>query len=175
MAKKPRQTPAVFVRRRAVENPGRLLRVIQLYTELCQSQGTGRIVNFHADGMPRSMNGLWHVRADGRGFKDAKTKSFEQKLHLAGMEVMRKPIHGTCALVLAIESSSWLQQDNAVRDKDIDNYIKSPVDAVKRHLGGDHLVWEVLNFKIQSTRDRTHVWIFEFGDIVDCYQPPAST
>lgn len=163
--------PPVVIRRRSVANPERLRRVLELYIDMCEKDGTGFWVTFQADGTPTSMNYLWNITADGRGYKSKKTRGFEEALLASARQVFKRKVRGTCAIILAVESALWIKQDNTVRQMDIDNKLKSPIDAFKTEFAsGDHQAWETLIFKVQSKRERTTVWVFEMGDIVDCYE-----
>lgn len=164
--------PAVTVRRRQVDSPERLSRVIDLYQRMCQELGTGRWWTFAAPGRPTSMNALWNITAGGNGYKAKATRSFEDALLLEARRT-RVDVRGTAAIIIAVESKHWLKQDNTVREMDVDNFMKSPIDAIKTTMGGDHVLWEDMIFKVQSKRERTTVWLFEFGDIVEAYAGPC--
>lgn len=73
---------------------------------------------------------------------------------------------GVAAAIVVIESN-WVTLEHKVRKRDVDNPIKSVLDALTHSINfADELLWEVHSAKIFSRREATHVWLFDLGDIV---------
>jgi Holliday junction resolvase RusA-like endonuclease len=145
----------------------RMRKIVQALKDSCH-ESDGKFYSFGVRGIPKTVNSIWKIRADGRSHKDKRAKSFEEELLLRGRTVIKAPVKkGVFAILIAVESPGWIKQDGTVRETDIDNLMKSPIDGIKELIGGDHLVWDVHAFKVQSRREYTTVVIFELGDIID--------
>lgn len=74
---------------------------------------------------------------------------------------------GVVACVIAIESPRWVTKEHKAGNRDVDNPIKTVLDALKLALKfDDNLVWEVHAAKLFARREATHVWLFDLGDVV---------
>lgn len=123
--------------------------------------------------MPPSSNKLYGKFSNNKKFYlDPKVKAFRDMTDAScwGKTFVPK---GTLAAVIAIESPGWLSMEYKIRVRDIDNPIKTLLDAVQRTLGfNDTLIWEVHSAKIFSRRESTHLWLFDLGDVVTAIGGP---
>lgn len=77
---------------------------------------------------------------------------------------------GVSAAVLLFESPYWLDQRRMVREKDADNLIKPAIDAVQHATSvPDELHWQFHVYKILSKRQRTTIFLYDLGDVVEYY------
>lgn len=75
---------------------------------------------------------------------------------------------GVIACVIAVEDPRWVTKEHKAGQRDVDNPIKSVIDALKLALHfEDHLLWEVHAAKLFGRREATHVWLFDIGDVVN--------
>jgi Holliday junction resolvase RusA-like endonuclease len=74
---------------------------------------------------------------------------------------------GTVGAVLVFESPNWVTKKHLVRSRDLDNPVKTVLDALQLSLQmRDELVWEMHTAKLFGRRDMTHVWLFDLGDVI---------
>lgn len=80
-----------------------------------------------------------------------------------------EPTGVTCAVVL-FQSPAWLTKKYTPREMDADNKLKPTLDACQMatHVP-DELHWEFHVYKAVSKRERTIVYLFDLGDIVEYY------
>lgn len=79
---------------------------------------------------------------------------------------------GITAVVVILESPIWLTKKYTPRQADADNKLKPAVDAAQyaTHVP-DELHWEFHVYKAVSRRERTIIYLFDLGDIVEYYLP----
>lgn len=74
------------------------------------------------------------------------------------------------SIILLFESPKWVTKKSTVREMDADNRIKSMLDAIQQSIGlQDERIWEIHCWKIASKVEKTTVYLFELGDVVDFY------
>ena len=77
---------------------------------------------------------------------------------------------GVTAAVILLESQFWLTQKREIREKDADNLVKPILDAVQNATEvPDELHWQLHVFKLPSKWNRTTVYLFDLGDLVEFY------
>lgn len=77
-------------------------------------------------------------------------------------------VDGPVALVLIFQSPKWITNDFKVRQVDVDNYIKPTCDGIEVALRlPDEINFQVHAFKSLSTKERTLVYLFDLGRLVD--------
>lgn len=136
--------------------------------------------HFRVNMLPKSLNKMY---LKGRSFKN---KQGQQKttfrLHpdietfrvevCQAMGIKRwqwKPT-GVTAAVILLESQFWLTQKREIREKDADNLVKPILDAVQNATEvPDELHWQLHVFKLPSKWNRTTVYLFDLGDLVEFY------
>ena len=138
--------------------------------------------DFTIDLIPPTSNHIW--KTDFRRKTTYLTKEAKQFRSLVGQELnWRKKVpswvcnpSGSVSLIAIFESSMWLPK-NSKKAIDIalmidaDYRIKSISDAIGSAVGyPDHRAWEVHAFKLYSTIERTHVFIFDLGQNIDYHK-----
>lgn len=156
-----------------------------------QCESAGRIhLKFTCPGLPPSLNRMYErstpfCKPDTPGsFQDRQgrwrvqsqkltPKAIEWKLLL--VQAMGQLWHkwtpsGVTAAVLLFESPYWLTAQRVVREIDVDNRVKIVFDAIQQATGTkDELHWNFYVEKILSKRQRTTIFLFDLGDIVEYY------
>ena len=155
----------------------------------CDEQGLVR-VKFQVDGIPISLN---HSYDEGTAFcregtpgafqdKNGRWRAYNKRLKPAVLNwraVAAESIGqlsgkwqptGATVAVLLFESPYWLTLKREVREKDVDNLIKPTLDAIQQASGiPDELHWQVHAFKLLSKRQRTTIFLYDLGTIVEYY------
>lgn len=145
---------------------------------------------FHVHGLPMSLNHQY--RQDLRFCKEGTPGAFQDKQGrwrvrnnrlrpevISWREVMVecmgdlrfkwKPT-GVSAAILLFESPNWLDGRRQVREKDADNLTKPTFDAVQHATEvPDELHWEFHVYKLLSKRQRTTIFLYDLGDVVEYY------
>lgn len=81
-----------------------------------------------------------------------------------------KPTGPLCCYIL-FQSPSWITKERKVRQKDADNKVKPLLDAIEQAIETpDELVWETHTFKILGPKERTIVYLFDLGDVVEYHK-----
>lgn len=170
--------------------------LMEHFQNKCDLRGLVRL-NFQVDGLPLSLNHQYisgtpavYCKPDDPGaFKDKagrwRKKSSAGFRHTLRPEALDwrmlvveamgrqrwlwKPTGVTAALIL-FESPYWLTGKRQVRENDIDNKTKPALDAVMHATEvPDELHWQLHVFKVQSKRQRTSIWLFDLGDVIESY------
>jgi Holliday junction resolvase RusA-like endonuclease len=105
----------------------------------------------------------------GTFFLDKSVKDFRD---LVSATCWRKAFvpRGTVSAVIVFESPAWVTKEHRVRMKDVDNPVKTVLDALQRSLRmPDELVWETHTAKLLGRREVTHVWLFDIGEVVPAF------
>lgn len=77
---------------------------------------------------------------------------------------------GVTAAVILYESPAWLNVRREVRENDLDNKVKPALDAIQHATETpDELFWQLHVFKALSKRNRTTIFLYDLGDIVEHY------
>lgn len=77
---------------------------------------------------------------------------------------------GVTAAVLLFESPYWLTAKRTVREMDADNKLKPALDAVQNATQiPDQLHWKFYVEKVLSKRQRTTIFLYDLGDVVEYY------
>lgn len=77
---------------------------------------------------------------------------------------------GASAAILLFESPYWLDGRRGIRAKDVDNVIKPVLDAVQHATGApDEAHWSVHGFKVLSKRQRTTIFLYDLGTVVEYF------
>jgi Holliday junction resolvase RusA-like endonuclease len=145
------------------------------YTKKCKDFGRST-VHFRVDGLPMSVN---HQYKKGKAFKTGKVtfrldpKILDYRMRVCealGTNRWKFSPSGTFAAVIFLESHLWLTQKREVRQMDADNRVKAILDACESAMElPDELCWTHHVFKVQSKRERTTVYLFDLGDIIEHY------
>lgn len=73
-------------------------------------------------------------------------------------------------IMIFFESPSWITKKATVREMDCDNRIKALLDAIQHAIGlKDEKIWEIHCWKVASRSEKTTVYLFEMGDVIDFY------
>lgn len=147
-------------------------------------------MQFQVDGLPISLNhmykeglayckpetpgafqdksGRWRVRN-----KQLKSEATDWRIVLMNaMGPLRwkwKPTGVTAALVL-FETPYWITAKRTVREMDADNKTKPLLDAIQHATEvPDELHWQFYVFKVLSKRQRTSVFLYDLGDVVEYF------
>lgn len=165
------------------------------YDQKCAATGK-QILKFTVDGLPPSLNHMYE-KGEGAGYVKAGTPgAFQDKRgrwrkkgvgashrlkkealdwRLVTMEAMGplrwqwKPT-GVTAAILMFESPYWLNGKRQVREMDADNKAKPALDAVQHATEiPDELHWQLHVFKVLSKRQRTTIFLYDLGDVIEYY------
>lgn len=136
---------------------------------------------FQVHDLPKSVN---HIYLKNKPYKDkltgAKVVKYRldpavESFRLLVMEAMGedrwkwKPTGVTSAVVI-LESPTWITAKREVREMDVDNKLKVPLDAIQNATEiPDELHWHLHVFKVASKWSRTTVYLFDEGDVVEYY------
>lgn len=149
--------------------------LVEYYTQFCEQRGLDTI-NFNTAALPLSLNNdKYHGRnkKTGRFFKSTKPaqSAFYQMVNyaLVSKKHQWKPTGATAAIIF-FESKNWATLKHTIRKQDVDNKVKPTFDAIEKATGiGDERHWHFHTFKVQSKYNRTWVWLFDLGDIIEVY------
>lgn len=115
-------------------------------------------------------NNQYSTGAGGKRFIDPKIREWRRFVdeEIAARGLKWKP-SGIVAAIMIFESSIWVTKKHTIRKADADNRVKATFDAVALAVEEDDAsTWEFHVYKLFSRRaDRTHVWLFDLGDVVD--------
>ncbi len=165
------------------------------YKEKCTNRGLVQLY-FQVGGLPISLNhmyekgfgsefckpedpGAWKG-TDGRWRKRATEERTRLRKEAIDWRVMVseamgedrwkwKPTGVTAAMIL-FETPRWLTYKRQVREMDADNKTKPALDAVQHATETpDELHWQIHIFKVQSKRERTHIFLYDLGDVVEYF------
>jgi Holliday junction resolvase RusA-like endonuclease len=82
---------------------------------------------------------------------------------------------GVVGSVLLFESPVWVTQAHTVRQMDHDNRVKPVFDAIQQASGmPDEIVWEFHAYKIYGAVERTIIFLFDLGEVVDYHKKEAT-
>lgn len=125
-------------------------------------------LSFAVNCLPPTVNNMYtHTRFSTRLTPEA--KSFRDLVALAiGHQRFLFKCKGTAIALIFLESPYWLTQKSTVREMDADNRVKPTLDGVKNATGvPDETNWEVHVWKCASKIERTTVYLFDLGDVVN--------
>lgn len=75
---------------------------------------------------------------------------------------------GITSCIIIFEMATWITKEHKIRVMDCDNRIKPTLDSIKHAIGvDDERYWHEHIFKAVGKKNRTHVWLFDLGDIVN--------
>jgi hypothetical protein len=155
----------------------------------CDDRGLLRL-QFQVGGLPISLN---HQYKDGLSFcKPGTAGAFQDKAgrwrvrnhqlrpealdwRVVLSEAMGPLRHkwkptGTTAALLLFETPHWLTGRRTVREMDVDNKVKPALDAVQHATDvPDELHFQIHAFKLLSKRQRTTVFLFDLGDVIEYF------
>jgi Holliday junction resolvase RusA-like endonuclease len=143
--------------------------VLTHYLKKCKEYGRPQI-HFQVDGLPMSLNHQYK-KSGKRFYLDPKALDYRVRVceSLGQRRWSFKPT-GTFAAVIFLESKLWVTTKRQVRQMDADNRVKPILDAIEHAMDlPDELCWNIHVFKVTSKRDRTTVYLFDLGDIVEFY------
>lgn len=153
-------------------------RARQVYAMLSSAAATGANASFVVDELPmtvnHSKNRVRGVSKAGKAFMSEALKpevyAFRKKVKAAlDAKGSWKPRGLTAALVL-LADPRWITQELTVRAGDVDNRIKPLLDAIKEGTGvPDELHWELYVFKVVAREQKTVVFLFDLGDVVESH------
>lgn len=144
--------------------------ILSHYLARCKEFGRP-FINFKVDGLPMSLNHQYKKNKQG-GFRlDPKVIDYRLRVCEAlGQNRWKFKPTGAYAAVILLETPLWITTRREVRQRDADNLVKPILDAVEHSMDlPDELCWNHHVFKVQSKRERTRVWLFDLGDIVEHY------
>lgn len=154
--------------------------ILSHYISRCKEFGRP-FVNFKVDGLPMSLN---HQYKKNRTYTDKETGEKKMSFRLdpkvldyrmrvceaLGQSRWTFRPSGCYAAVVLLETPMWITTRREVRQRDADNLVKPILDAVEHAMDlPDELCWNHHVFKVQSKRERTRVWLFDLGDVVEYY------
>lgn len=127
-------------------------------------------MHFKVDGLPMSLNHQYK-RSGKRFYLDPKVLDYRQRVCEAlGQNRWNFRPGGVYAAVIFLESKLWLTSERKVRQIDADNKVKGILDACEGAMElPDELCWTYSVFKVQSKKERTTVYLFDLGDIIEHY------
>lgn len=149
---------------------------------LAQRSNLSRIA-FEVSGLPLSLNHQYQTSVRYRKDESGKKKGYVRKNLKPEVEDYRwivkaavsrlgekwKPTGVTAAIIL-FESPIWLTKAHFPRQKDADNLVKPVLDATEKATNvADELHWEFHVYKMASGRERTVVYLFDLGPVVEYY------
>lgn len=161
--------------------------LISHFEKKCLNRGLVNL-SFRIDGLPISLNHMYDQTLifckenDAGAFQD-KQGRWRKRSNKLKPEVLDwrtivaetmgdkrwlwKPTGVTAALLL-FESNYWLTGRRQVREADIDNRVKPALDAVQHATEiPDELHWQIHVFKVLSKRERTTIFLFDLGDLLE--------
>lgn len=144
--------------------------ILQHYLKKCKDFDRPTL-HFQVDGLPMSLNHQYKKNKNG-GFRlDPKILDYRMRVCEAlGLRRFNFNKTSTYAAVLLLESPLWLTSKREVRQMDADNRVKAILDSCEHAMDlPDELCWNHSVFKVQSKRERTTVYLFDLGDIVEHY------
>lgn len=161
----------------------------------CQMRGLVNL-KFAIDGLPISLNhmyekgfgseyckegepgawldkdGRWRKRADKERSK-LRQEAIDWRRVVAeamGEDRWKWKPSGVTAAVILFETPHWLTYKRQVREMDADNKLKPALDAVQNATDiPDELHWQLHVFKVLSKRQRTTIFLYDLGDVVEYY------
>ncbi len=149
--------------------------ILSHYIARCKEFGRAS-VNFKCDGLPMSLNHQYKKNRTGKDGKlsfrlDPKVLDYRMRVCEAlGQNRWKFRPTGSYAAVILLESHLWIRTDRKVRQMDADNRVKPILDAIEHAMDlPDELCWNHHVFKVQSKRERTRVWLFDLGDVIEHY------
>ncbi len=72
-----------------------------------------------------------------------------------------------------LQSPHWITQKHTMRDMDGDNRLKPLFDAIECCTGQrDNANWQHHCYKLASNIERTTVYLFDLGDLIEYYGKP---
>lgn len=78
---------------------------------------------------------------------------------------------GPLSCYILFQSPKWITKERKVRQVDADNKVKPLLDAIEQALETpDELVWELHTYKILGPKERTIVYLFDLGDVVEYHK-----
>lgn len=169
--------------------------LMEHYDRNCADKGLV-MLKFKVDGLPISLNHMYE-KGEGSAYVKAGTPgAFQDKSgrwrkrgtgpshrlrqevidwRIVVMEAMGelrwkwKPT-GVTAAMLLFESPYWITGRRTIREMDADNKTKPALDAVQHATEvPDELHWQIHVFKLLSKRQRTTIFLYDLGDIVEHY------
>jgi Holliday junction resolvase RusA-like endonuclease len=154
--------------------------ILSQYMKQCKEFGRA-VSHFKVDGLPMSLN---HQYKKNKAYLDKNTGKMKSGFRLdpkildyrmrvceaLGTNRWKFKPTGTVAAVILLESPMWITTKREVRQMDADNRVKPILDSIEHAMDlPDELCWNHHVFKIQSKRERTRVWLFDLGDVVEHY------
>lgn len=146
--------------------------LISHYLKKCKEFGRSYL-HFKVDELPKSLNHQWRInRGRKLSFRlDPQVLQFRSRVSEAlGQARWQFKSTGAFAAVILLESKLWVTTKCKVRQMDADNRVKGVLDAVEHAMElPDELAWSIHVFKIASKRERTTVYLFDLGDLIEFY------
>jgi len=128
---------------------------------------------FTLDGVPMTANNQYFTNEHGHRILDSRIKEWRREVHerMRTLGIQWNP-RGVVAGIIVFESSMWVTKKHTVRRADADNRIKPTFDAVAEVAKvDDATLWEGHFYKLFGRREKTHVWLFDLGDVVEGSKP----
>lgn len=143
------------------------LQISRVYEKMCREKGLQHI-SFDIPAIPPSVNHIYKkfrknfvLEPRVRGFRDIVSLSMGYR------KEEWKP-KGVVAVIAVLHSPTWISQERKVRERDVDNNLKSLIDAIKEACNWpDENAWHEHIFKVASSTEKTHVELFDLGDVVE--------
>lgn len=131
---------------------------------------TSNFISFSVDTLPPTANDLYRY-GKRSVWLSKEVKTFREWVNIAiGLQKHYKKFNGVVCVLMFVESPYWITKKNTVKKMDLDNRIKSTLDAIKLSIGfPDETNWEIHAWKIPSKKTRTTVYLFDLGDLIDFY------
>lgn len=160
------------IRRRVIDsflNDPLLKILFQHYESTCKTSHS-----FSVPLIPKSLN---HQYGKGKNKRTGKTAfwlvdEIKTLRQACAFKLRHSPIKhfSKTHAIIVFENPQWITKKNTVRKMDVDNKIKPIFDAIEKATGfPDENIFAFHTFKAVGQKQNTHVWLFDMGDIVDCY------
>lgn len=143
------------------------LQVSRLYHKHCTEKGM-QAISFDVPAIPPSVNHIY--KKFRKNFVlEPRVREFRDIVSLSmGYRKEEWKPKGVVAIVVVLYSPAWITQERKVRERDVDNNLKSLIDAIKEACNWpDENAWHEHIFKVASNTERTHVELFDLGDVVE--------
>lgn len=136
--------------------------------KLCQESGTDWI-KIEVPMCPPSANSYLKHNRYGQTYLSKKVGHFRMLMHAQWLRRKKEfSPQGTLFFVILVESTHWVTKKFTHGIRDVDNVPKVVLDAFKKASKiDDSLGWGNTNLKIPSSIERTHLYVFDLGDVVE--------
>ncbi len=180
------------VRLKLIENssgiPEHMKRLLVGEMEACQAAGRKHMA-FALNELPLSLNHQYDHTQYRKKVFNPRTMSHE--VVMRGGKKLKPEVHafrdwvtlaighqrfdwkatGPLSCYVFFQSPYWVTKERKVRQVDVDNRVKPLLDAIEKALDTpDELIWSLHTYKVLGPKERTTVYLFDLGDVVDYHK-----